>query len=181
LSDLIADITQNACEAGSTVVKLELEEHDDKLQFVVRDDGKGMTKEGAAKALNPFVTDGIKHPGRKVGLGLPFLVQMTEQSGGGYNLETEKGKGTTVTASFDPGNFDTPPLGDVSSLFRSIFMFQGPSEIVIRRLRTSKNTEPLDYVVTKTELIDALGNLDDTESLLLLGKYLRSLENEDDE
>jgi hypothetical protein len=35
-----------------------------------------------------------------------------------------------------------------------------------------------EYEVSKSQLTGALGNLEDTESLVLLGQYLRSLEEE---
>ena len=187
LADLVTDITQNGCESGAKLVELEVRETDKEFRFVVRDNGKGMTKEQLAHALDPFVTDGVKHPHRKVGLGLPFLIQTAEQSGGGWDMQSEKGKGTTATAWFDTGNVDTPPVGDLPSMFRSILMFDGPEEIVIIRSRHLEGEAvggkpPLDYEVRKTELVDALGSFEDTGALVLLNKYLRSLEfDEDDE
>jgi nitrogen fixation/metabolism regulation signal transduction histidine kinase len=89
LADLIADITQNACESGADLVELEVKEGSPSdeggngLRFEVKDNGKGMTKEELQRAVDPFVTDGVKHPHRKIGLGLPFLIQTAEQSGGG--------------------------------------------------------------------------------------------------
>jgi len=181
LADLVTDITQNGCESGAALVELEVRETDKEFRFVVRDNGKGMTKEQLAHALDPFVTDGVKHPHRKVGLGLPFLIQTAEQSGGGWDMQSEKGKGTTATAWFDTGNVDTPPVGDLPSMFRSILMFDGPDEIVITRSRHLEGEEPLDYEVRKTELVEALGSFEDTGALVLLNKYLRSLEEDDDE
>jgi hypothetical protein len=148
---------------------------------LVRDNGKGMTAEELSRALDPFVTDGVKHPHRKVGLGLPFLIQTAEQSGGGWDVQSEKGKGTTATAWFDTGNVDTPPLGDLPGMFRSILMFDGPDEVVIRRRRDTGATgvPPLDYDVRKSELVEALGGLEGAGSLAMLGQYLRSQEEEE--
>ena len=145
---------------------------------MVRDNGKGMTKEELSRALDPFVTDGVKHPHRKVGLGLPFLIQTAEQSGGGWDVQSEKGKGTTATAWFDTGNVDMPPVGDLPGMFRSVLMFNGPDEVVIRRQR--KGGTALDYEVRKSELVEALGGLEDAGSLTMLGQYLRSQEEEEE-
>ena len=144
----------------------------------MRDDGKGMTAEELRGAVDPFVTDGVKHPRRKVGLGLPFLIQAAEQAGGGWEISSEKGKGTAVEAWFDAGNVDAPPLGDAPGLFRSVLMFEGPREVVIRRARRAGGKPPLDYEARKTELADALGGLEDAGALVLLGQYLRSLEDD---
>jgi hypothetical protein len=178
LADLATDIAQNACESGAALVELELTQSGSRFTFVIRDNGKGMGKAQLARALDPFVTDGIKHPHRKVGLGLPFLVQTAGQSGGGWDIKSEEGAGTTVTAWFDMAGIDTPPLGDLPGLMRSVLMFEGPAEVVIRRKRQAEGEQDLDYEVCKSLLEDALGSLEDTGSLILLGKYLRSLEED---
>lgn len=186
LADLITDITQNACESGAALVELEVMESDKEFRFLVKDNGKGMTKEELGRALDPFVTDGIKHPHRKVGLGLPFLVQTAEQSGGGWDIQSEKrnetgtSSGTTVTAWFDTGNVDMPPVGDLPGMFRSILMLDGPEEIVITRSFHRDGKEPNDYELRKTELIEALGDFNDAGSLALLGQFLCSQEAESD-
>jgi hypothetical protein len=183
LSDLIADITQNGVESGAELVELSIEEiysqKKDEIHFMVRDNGKGMDEETLRRATDPFTTDGVKHPRRKVGLGLPFLIQTAEQSGGGWNIESAPGKGATVTAWFDLRNIDTPPFEDAPGLFRTALMFDGPREMLLRRVRKGANNLPdLDYEVRKTEILDALGSLDDAESLILLRDYLQSLEEE---
>ena len=188
LADLITDITQNGAEADSGLVELDVSETADfagagkrELRFTVKDNGKGMTAGELKLAQDPFVTDGIKHPHRKVGLGLPFLIQTAEHSGGGWKMESEKRVspeapcGTTVTAWFDLGNVDTPPMGDIPGMFRTVLLFEGPAEMLIRRVREDSQGR-VEYEIRKTELVDALGGLEDAQSLILLDKYLRSLE-----
>jgi hypothetical protein len=199
LTDLVADITQNGAESGANLVELEIRENKSEFRFIARDNGKGMSGAGLDQAVDPFVTDGVKHPGRRVGLGIPFLIQTALQSGGGWRITSAKtgegsvvrgsetvpqpgtltGAGTSTEAWFDLANVDTPPLGDVPGLFRSVLLFEGPHEIVLKRSRTG-GKENLDYEVKKTELVEALGGLEDAGSLVLLGKYLRSLEGEDE-
>jgi hypothetical protein len=179
LADLVTDITQNSCEANADLVELEISEGGGEFRFLIRDNGKGMSKEELEYALDPFTTDGVKHPHRKVGLGLPFLIQTATMSGGGWDVKSEKGKGTTTTAWFDTGNVDTPPTGDLPGMFRTILMFDGPEEISIRRRLKLKNGTEREYEVRKSELADALGDLEDAGSLVLLGKYLLSLEEDE--
>jgi hypothetical protein len=179
LCDLVADITQNSAEAGAELVELEIRETAGEFRFTLRDNGRGMTAEELERAKDPFVTDGIKHPKRKVGLGLPFLIQTAEQSGGGCTIESRKGEGTVISAWFDMKNVDTPPVGDVPSMMRSILLFSGPGETVFHRVKESE-TGNLDYGVRKTELADALGDLESAESLILMGRYLRSMEEDDE-
>jgi hypothetical protein len=184
LSDLVTDITQNGIESGADLVELTVIETGTshgagEFRFTVKDNGNGMTKEELKRAQDPFVTDGIKHPHRKVGLGLPFLIQTAETSGGGWEMESRKRgetepSGTEVVAWFDLGNVDTPPIGDIPGMFRTVLLFNGPADLIIRRFREKP---PLDYEVRKTELADALGDLEDTRSLILLDQYLRSLDD----
>lgn len=182
LADLVTDITQNGVESGADLVELELCEYGSadkkELRFTVKDNGKGMTSEELKRAQDPFFTDGIKHPGRKIGLGLPFLIQTAETSGGGWEMDSEKGKGTRVCAWFDLDNVDTPQTGDIPGLFRTVLLFDKAAEMVIRRLRDTPEGR-IEYEVRKTELADALGELETTQSLILLDQYLRSLEGED--
>jgi len=91
LADLVTDITQNGAESGASIVELHICETVDasgkeEFRFTVKDNGKGMTNEELKAAQDPFVTDGIKHPHRKVGLGLPFLIQTAESTGGGWKM-----------------------------------------------------------------------------------------------
>ena len=204
LTDLVTDITQNGAESGAETVELYISEKQDSLgkgefRFTVKDNGKGMSGEQLKRVQDPFVTDGIKHPHRKVGLGIPFLIQTAEASGGGWKMESKKrpeapvseasdvsGEGSTgpfgteVSAWFDLGNVDTPPIGDVPGMFRTVLLFDGPAEMVIKRLRETPEGS-VEYEVKKTELADALGGLEDTQSLILLDQYLRSLEETDEE
>ncbi|MDR0732188.1 MAG: ATP-binding protein [Treponema sp.] len=178
LADLVTDITQNGAESGAALVELEVSQTGNsggggEFRFTVRDNGKGMSADEVKRAVDPFVSDGLKHPRRRVGLGLPFLIQTAEQSGGGWDIKSEKGKGTTVSAWFDAGNVDMPPVGDIPGMFRSILMFQGPQEI-----RISRSCGGRSYELRKTEISEALGGLEDTGSLVLLDKYLRSLEED---
>lgn len=192
MTDLAADITQNGAESGADLVELEIEETlipaKPEFRFIVQDNGRGMDKAELTRALDPFVTDGIKHPGRKVGLGIPFLIQTASQSGGGWDIRSVKagseeagGKspGTRSEAWFDLSNVDTPPVGDIPGLFRTVLLFAGPKEIVLKRKRRGGEKD-LDYEIKKTELADVLGDLEDASSLVLLGKYLRSLENDNE-
>jgi hypothetical protein len=186
LGDLITDIAQNAVESGASLVELEIAESRGvggspaEFRFIIKDNGKGMSREELQRAQDPFVTDGKKHPNRKVGLGIPFLIQTAEQSGGGWDITSEKGTGTTVTAWFDLNNVDTPPAGDIPGMFRTIILFEGPGDLCIRRSRKDEKGES-SYEVRKSELVDALGELEDAGSLVLLGKYLHSLEEGDDD
>lgn len=174
LCDMLADLTQNAVEANSSKVVIEFDQTDKDLTVFIKDDGKGMSEETLKKAQNPFYTDGVKHPGRKVGLGIPFFIQTIEETNGQWKITSEVGKGTTIYACFDLTNIDTPPIGDVPGFFRQILLFHGNCEMEISRKKDGQ--EKLDYLIKKSELIEALGDLENVANLALLGEFLESQE-----
>jgi len=88
LCDMFSDLTQNAVEAGARTITVELDQSPARIGFRVKDDGKGMTAEELQKASDPFYTDGIKHPGRKIGLGIPFLIQTADSTGGTWLISS---------------------------------------------------------------------------------------------
>jgi hypothetical protein len=183
LADLVTDIAQNAAESGASLVEIEIAESDREghaeFRFIIKDNGKGMSREELDRAVDPFVTDGVKHPGRKIGLGIPFLIQTAEQSGGGWDCKSTKEgdrRGTSMSAWFDLDNVDTPPVGDLAGMFRTILLFEGPGDLAVRRFRQRKDSAALDYTLRKSELTGVLGDLEDAQSLILLDHYLRSLE-----
>lgn len=179
LSDLVIDITQNAAESGASLVELEVAEGESaggrpEFRFTVKDNGRGMSREDIKRAVDPFTSDGKKHPRRKVGLGIPFMIQTALQSGGGWDMKSEPNAGTSVSAWFDMTNVDTPPAGDLPGMFRTVLLFPGPGEVIINRTLEGGK---LRYGIRKTELSGALGGLEDKGSLILLDRYLRSLED----
>ena len=115
ISDHILDILQNSVRAGATLIEIiVLEEKNQDLCTVrIKDDGHGMTREEIQQAIQPFFTTRTT---RKVGLGLPLFKQNAEMSGGSLTIESEPGKGTSVTAVFGYSHVDRPPMGDITGV-----------------------------------------------------------------
>jgi two-component system, sensor histidine kinase len=72
---------------------------DDGVAFQVSDTGPGMTPEEIEIALEPFgqVRDGAFAAQEGTGLGLPLARSFAELHGGALLIDSEKGRGTTVT------------------------------------------------------------------------------------
>ena len=114
LSLNVLDIAQNSVAADSSLVTVEAIEKTatHELTLCVADNGKGMTKEQLEAVRDPFFTTRTT---RKVGLGVPLFKMAAEMTGGGLTIESELGKGTTVTAVFKTDHVDFTPLGDMTS------------------------------------------------------------------
>ena len=173
VGDFVHDVVQNSVEAGSNLIEVEIDEAQDGVHALIADDGCGMSPEERARALDPLRNSGAKHPGRKVGLGLPFIQQAVEQADGSFSLKSEKGKGTEVRFFFPASNIDSPPAGDLVSLFVATLSMAGACEMKLRRTRAR---DGLSYEVKKSELVEAVGDLASASSLSLVRQFLASQE-----
>lgn len=179
IADFLVDCLQNSVEAKAAKVILNYTEYvGDRIEVEIIDNGCGMSPEILKKIQDPFYTDGTKHVKRKVGLGVPFLMHAVSLSGGQFKVESEVGKGTKFSFSFDLKNIDTPPQGDLSAAALQTMMFDGDFEFEFNRRRIAEGKEK-GYTVLRTELIDALGgDLSDASSIKLAKDFLRSQEED---
>ena len=104
LTTAIINLLTNAREASDsrgnvliTVIRSQNESRCDAL-IKVRDWGRGMTKEEAARSIEPFYS--TKQAVAASGLGLSRVFGFVEQSGGHMEIDSEPGVGTTVTLAF---------------------------------------------------------------------------------
>ena len=116
----LLDIVQNSVKAKATHVDIGFSlASDGLLTMTVKDDGCGMSPEFVERVRSPFVTTRTT---RKVGLGIPLLMQNAMQSGGRVDIESQLGVGTTITAVFDTRSIDCLPLGELASTMATIIM-----------------------------------------------------------
>jgi hypothetical protein len=172
ICDLITDLVQNAIEAHATEIELSVKETEENLNVVIADNGKGMSAETIEKAKDPFWSDG-KHKHRKVGLGLPFLFQTAEMTGGTATIESEEGIGTTVTFGFDPRHVDLPAFGSFTTAAVTLMSYGFKGNLTIERSAKGNS-----YRISRSEVIGVLGDLAETDSLVLLKEYIGSNEEE---
>ena len=121
------------------------------LSLVIADNGCGMSAETITKATNPFYTTRTT---RKVGLGLPFLIQNAEQSGGGVSIDSSVGRGTTVIATFHINNIDCPPVGDIAETAMQIIAGNPQIDTTIRFC-----SENDSFSISTAEISEALGGM----------------------
>lgn len=121
LSLNILDIVNNSIRAGASLVTIEVRIHkkNDDLTIRVTDNGHGIPKEQLSKVDDPFFTT---RKTRNIGLGIPFLKQAAEITGGKFSIESIPGKQTIVTASFGFTHIDRMPLGDICSTIYTLIL-----------------------------------------------------------
>jgi len=153
LSLHILDLVHNAATARASQIEIAIHEDEIKNRFVltVLDNGTGIKPE-----MLPTVTDAYttSRKTRKVGLGLPLLKHSAIQAGGNLFVESEPGKGTTVTAMFKFDHIDRPPLGDIAGvLVQLIGAFEGA------RFKYEHQTEQGKFCLDTDEIKQILGNV----------------------
>ena len=175
LCDFLSDIFQNAVESGADSIQVDIEEKDTTITFLVKDNGKGMDEAVLKRVTDPFYTDGIKHAKRKVGLGIPFLIQAVEAVGGAFSLKSQVGLGTEVQYSFLLDHIDCPPMGNMVSTLLSMISFPGGYDLVVyRSLSIADQCD--EYTLDRSELEELLGSFDASGTLQLVRTYLQSQE-----
>ncbi|NLH97112.1 MAG: sensor histidine kinase [Clostridiaceae bacterium] len=111
----ILDIMQNSVAAGAGRIGVSITADDDTgmLTAVIDDDGCGMDEKMLREVTDPFTTTRTT---RKVGLGIPLLRSSCIMSGGSFDITSQKGCGTRVTAVFGKDHIDRPVLGDLAGV-----------------------------------------------------------------
>lgn len=107
----ITDIASNSVRARATRILLDLIVNEDYTLIRIADNGCGMDAETVSRVTDPFYTTRTT---RKIGLGIPFLIQNAEQTGGFVKIVSQMGEGTEVTACFKTSHIDCPPWGDLA-------------------------------------------------------------------
>jgi CheY-like chemotaxis protein/anti-sigma regulatory factor (Ser/Thr protein kinase) len=99
LVEVLVNLILNAVEAmpAGGDITLETEVTEGAVLLRVRDTGVGMPDEVAARAFTPFFTT---KAGGSTGLGLSSARELVHRHGGHIGLESQVGRGTTVTVTF---------------------------------------------------------------------------------
>lgn len=104
LTQILLNLLQNAVQAGATRMRVEVDRIDGdrpaggarpQMRLRVIDDGQGMSAAVAARALDPYFT--TKATGQGTGLGLAIVRSIVVGWSGDLQLDSEPGRGTTVT------------------------------------------------------------------------------------
>ncbi|MDR0405744.1 MAG: ATP-binding protein [Clostridiales bacterium] len=168
LSLHILDIAGNSTAADAALVEITVTEAAaaNRLTITVKDDGRGMSAEFLAKVRDPFTTTRTT---RGVGLGIPLFERAAVSCGGGLDVTSAEGGGTTVTAWFEYDHIDRQPLGDMPSTLTTLISGNPRVDFVYRH-STDGGAFTLDTRQIKGILGDA--PIDTPEVIQWLGGYI---------
>ena len=168
LSLNVMDVAQNSVRAEATVVRITVTESDkdDRLTIEIADNGCGMTQEQVQQDIDPFFTTRTT---RKVGLGVPLFKLSAEQTGGSFDIQSEKGQGTVTTAAYVKSHVDMTPLGDINSTVKILIQCNPDIDFVY-----TCTTDNGSFTLDTRELREVLGDvsLDTPDVLEWIADYL---------
>lgn len=120
LSLHLLDLAQNSIKAGAKLIAIRLRvDESGWLTLTLQDDGCGMSPELLERVTSPFATTRTT---RKVGLGIPMMMENARRAGGELTIESQKGQGTTLTVTYDTHHIDGLPLGDLAGTILSLIL-----------------------------------------------------------
>ena len=153
LSLHILDIVQNSIKAEAKNITVEIVESisEDKLTISVIDDGCGMSEEFLARVRDPFTTTRTT---RKTGMGISLFEAAAQQTGGGLDIRSKLGEGTTLTVWFGLSSIDRAPLGDMAGTMETIIGGAPDIDFVYRHV-----TDKGEFVLDTKELRQMLGDV----------------------
>jgi len=119
------------------------------VRLAIADTGEGMDAATLANATEPFFT--TKGAGKGTGLGLAMVRGLSEQSGGTVTIQSEVGKGTTVTM-WMPVSLETVSVAD------DMVADVAPEPGATRRLRVLVVDDDVLVAMNTTAMLEDLGH-----------------------
>ncbi|RPH48481.1 MAG: ATP-binding protein [Desulfobacteraceae bacterium] len=163
----IMDVVENGITAGSDLIQILIDEErvENRLNVVIKDNGKGMSPEMVSRVTDPFVTTRTT---RRVGLGLSLLKEAAKRCAGDFSVESEPGRGTCVTATFRYDHIDLAPIGDIAGTITMLIAGNPDIDFVYDHVIDGKR-----FTIDTRELREELGeSLTDPALLFHLKKQI---------
>lgn len=153
LSLHILDIAKNSvkAKANNITIKINEDEKDNRLTIEIIDDGCGMSEEFLKTVKNPFSTTRTT---RKVGMGISLFEAAAIQCGGGLEISSKLGEGTTVKADFELNSIDRAPLGDIAGTMTALISGSPEIDFVY-----SHNKNGNEFKLDTKEIREILGDV----------------------
>ena len=167
LASHILDIAENSIRAGARLVEIIIneDEKENLLSIEINDDGSGMSKEEIKKVFDPFYTTKTV---RRIGLGIPLLSEAAQRAGGNLHLDSIKGKGTKLTATFQLDHLDRQPMGNILSTIRNLIAGNSSVDFIYKHRHNDRR-----FSLDTREIRKEIGDLPINHPEIL--KYIRGV------
>ena len=148
----IMDMIENGLDAGASLIDLSIVEDrkERRLRITIKDNGRGVPESMLDQITDPFVTTRTT---RRVGLGLSLFKEAAKRCDGTFEIQSKRGEGTVVRASFRTDHIDTPPLGDMAGSLTSLIVTHPEVDFVYTH-EANKDEFEMDTRQIKAELDD---------------------------
>ena len=151
LSLHILDLAQNSVRAQAKLVEIRVLQKGNTLRIVIKDDGCGMDEALLQKVTSPF---GTTRTTRKVGLGIPLMIQNARLTGGDVTLRSAPGQGTTLEATLNTDSIDCLPLGDLAGTLTTLITANPDAPDFLLYCETEKGSMEFDTRAVRQVLGD---------------------------
>lgn len=176
LSLHILDVTENGISAGADRIQIIVKEirNENRLVIIIKDNGRGVTEDAVDFLTDPFFTSRTT---RKVGMGLPLFKAAAQQCGGDLTIQSEPGKYTEITASFQFDHIDRAPVGDMGSTIMTLIAGNPSIDFIYEHWINSEKFEMNTMELRKALSNDALTDPSVLYSLMeMIQKKLNDIE-----
>lgn len=164
----LLDLGINSIEANAKNIKINIVEDSslDILEISIQDDGCGMEPNLMESVTNPFFST---RNTRQIGLGIPLTKSTAIHCDGKFNINSEKGRGTTVTFSFKNSHIDRPPLGNIGETIITLINCNSNVHIKYEHLYNG-----VKFIFDTLEIKKSLGNvnINEPEVLVWICEYI---------
>jgi len=151
LSLHILDITENSIAAGATRIEIMVDEdsRENLLTVTIQDNGSGLEEEDLKKVMDPFYTT---KESKRVGLGVSMLAHAAKEAEGTFDIQSKKGEGTKISATFVHNHIDRKPLGNIVDTIVSLIATAGSRFELVYKHCKNKKSFVLDTKEVKQDL-----------------------------
>lgn len=150
LSLHILDIAENSVKAEASLIKITVSEdtQNNLLTICIDDNGCGMSEEFLKNVKDPFHTTRTT---RRVGMGISLFEAAAVQCGGGLDISSKEGIGTSVTVRFLLNHIDRAPLGDMAGTMQTLIGGSPDINFIYRHTKDGK-----EFVLDTRQMRSAL-------------------------
>lgn len=149
----VLDITENSVSAKASLIEIsiQIQTSENRMFLSIKDNGCGMSPEMLDSVTDPFVTTRTT---RKIGLGIPFLKQSAECTGGSFSIQSKVNEGTMIAADYHTDHIDCMPLGDITSSIYTLVTMHPEVDFIY-----TYKVDEREFVLDTREIREIMGDV----------------------